>query len=694
LYPHANLPGSKANYAYSVPNEIDSDNFLVKLDHRFGDRINLSGRYVFGNGTQTFPLNSGQGSELPAYQTIVPTRVQLAGLNVSEVLSERVINETRLSFNRFAQVFSPFDSQFDPSTIGLMTGAKGGLPTIVIGGYESLGAPTNEPRGRVSQAYQLADALVWMRGAHTIKAGADYRRPLVRSFNDQFSRGRITFNNLADLLAGVASPTGTSIARGATRRDTFTNNTGLFVQDDWKVTRRLTLNLGLRHEYIGPLSEKDNRISNFLPAQGLVRVGQGLDTLYKRDWNNLAPRVGFAFDPFGAGKTVLRGAYGIYYDAPSQDFFLAQSFPNGNVGTNPVPGLGTFTVNFTGPVPFGPGVDIFGSAANPVPPYTLFGVDPRMRTPYVQSYNFNVQQTIAEGTMIQVGYVGSKGNKLYRVRDINQIISGQRPFAAEYPQFAAIYQLEASANSNYNSLQAVLRRRFSKGLTLFGSYVWSHSIDDASNGFCSCTAGVSLPQNSYDTRSEKAVSAFDQRQRFTTNFVYDAAFLSRVLQHWPKRLTAGWQVSGIYTLASGVPITPFWNGAAPSGSGETSNDRPNLIGNPNNGPKRWDAWFNTAAFAPAAQGTFGNSGRNVIIGPRTNSADVSVMKSTSISERLKLQFRAEIFNVFNHPNFALPNVTFNSGAFGTIASTVDVANGNPLGDGGPRLVQLALKLKF
>ncbi len=325
---------------------------------------------------------------------------------------------------RFAQVFSPLDAGFDPASIGLITGAKGGLPTIVVGGFESLGAPTNEPRGRVSQAYQVVDTLVWIRGNHTLKAGVDYRRPLVRSYNDQFSRGRLTFNNLADLLAGVAAPSGTSIARGATRRDTYTNNFGTFLQDDWKIGKRLTLNLGLRHEYTGPLSEKSDMISNFLPDAGLIRVGQGLNSLYERDWNNLAPRVGFAFDPRGTGRTVLRGAYGLYYDSPTQDFFLAQSFPNGNVGTNPVPGLGTFTVNFTRPVPFGPGVNIFGDASQPVPPFTVFGVDPHMRTPYVQSYNFNVQQTLVEGTVLQIGYVGSKGNKLFRLRDINQATPG------------------------------------------------------------------------------------------------------------------------------------------------------------------------------------------------------------------------------------------------------------------------------
>jgi hypothetical protein len=297
--------------------------------------------------------------------------------------------------------------------------------------------------------------------------------------------------------------------------------------------------------------------------------------------------------------------------------------------------------------------------------------------------------------------VGSKGTRLYRVRDINQAVAGvsgtiqqRRPFNNIYPDFAGIYELESSANSTYDALQVYLRQRLSKGLTMFVSHVWSHSIDDASNGICSCTAGVSLPQNSFDTRSERAVSSFDQRQRFTVNAVYDLGFLPNALGKWPRRLTEGWALSGIYSIGSGIPITPFWNGAAPSGSGEASNDRPNLVGDPNNGPKRWDKWFNTAAFAPAAPGTFGNAGRNIIIGPRNNIADFSVAKSTRINERFRLQVRSEFFNIFNHPNFSLPNVTVNSSGFGTITSTPDVANGNPLGDGGPRQVQFALKLVF
>ena len=709
LFPTANLNVATGNnYSFAAPNTNTNDNFVVKLDHRFNDRFNLSGRYVFGDGSQTFPLTSGNGSPLPAYQTVVPTRIQLLGLNLPQVLSASLINETRLGYNRFVQTFTPLDAAFDPASIGLITGAKS-LPTITIAGFVSLGGPTNVPRGRVSSAYQLVDNLTWTRGAHTIKAGGEYRRATVNSFNDTLARGLLNFNNLAEFLAGRVSTSGTAILRGATRRDTFTNNYGLFAQDDWKSTSRLTLNFGLRYEYLGIFKEEGDRLSNFLPETGLVRVGDtGLPDLYRPDHNNLAPRIGFAYDLTGQGRTILRAGYGFYYDTPSQDFFLLQGFQNGGPGspaTNPLPGLGVFNVTFgpTATIPYGPNVAIFGNAtgAPPTSNIALFAVDLNLRTPYIHNYNLNLQQELRPGMVLQVGYVGSRGTKLFRVRDINQATPGlaatrqsRRPFNAQFRQFSFIDYLETSANSNYNALQTTLRQRLARGLNLYVAYTWSKSIDDASNGIYGGTRGVSFPQDSNNVRAERAVSSYDTRHRFSANFIYDLDFLAQGLANWPKRLTEGWQLSGIYTRASGLPITPFL-GVDVSGTGEL-NDRPNLVGDPDSGaPHDAAQWLNKAAFERPALGSFGSSARNTIIGPNLQIVDFSVSKTTKLTERFKLQFRAEVFNLFNRANLSLPNVDFNSAAFGSISETPDVTAGNPrLGEGGPRVGQFGLKLIF
>lgn len=709
LFPAANLNVATGNnYSFAAPNTNNSDNFLVKIDHRFNDRLNLSGRYIFGDGSQTFPLTSGNGSPLPAYQTVVPTRIQLFGLNVTQVLSSRLINETRLGYNRFFQTFTPLDADFDPSSIGLITGAMS-LPTITIPGFVSLGAPTNVPRGRVSSGYQFVDNLTWARGHHTIKGGGEYRRAIVNSFNDTLSRGQLNFANLADFLAGRVSTSGTAILRGATRRDTFTNNYGLFIQDDWRVSPRLTLNLGLRYESLGVFQEQGDRLSNFLPTSGLTRVGDaGLSGLYEPDHNNFAPRIGFAYDLTGKGRTILRGGYGIYFDTPSQDYFLLQGFQNGGPGspaTNPLPGLGVFNVAFgsAASIPFGPNIPIFGDAtgAPPTSNIALFAVDRNLRTPYINNFNLNLQQELRPGTVLQVGYVGSRGTKLYRVRDINQATPGpaatrqsRRPFNAAFPQYSFIDYLETSANSNYNALQTTVNQRLARGLNFYLAYTWSKSIDDASNGIYGGTRGVSFPQDSYNLRAERAVSSFDTRHRFSANFTYELDFLAGAFGALPKHLTEGWRLGGIYTASSGLPITPFLS-VDVSGTGEL-NDRPNLIGDPNQGVTR-DArqWFNKAAFARPADGSFGSSGRNTVIGPRLHIVDFSVTKTTQFNDRFSAQFRAEFFNLFNHANLSLPNVDFNSAAFSAISETPDVTAGNPrLGEGGPRVIQFGLKLIF
>jgi len=706
LFPTENSIGNRNNLVFSSDNLNDSDNFLIKIDHKLKENLNLSGRYIFGDGMQVFPLTSGLGSPLPEYQTVVPTRVQLLGLNLVQFFGNNILNETRVGYNRFFQDFSPLDKDFDPSSIGLVTGAKS-LPTITISGFTSLGAPTNVPRGRVSSAFQILDNFTLISGNHTYKVGAEYRRSIVNSFNDTFSRGRIDFSNLANFLAGQANPTNTTIARGATRRDTFNNNFALFFQDDWKLNSSLTLNLGIRYEYVGVFSDENDRLSNFIPGQGLLRVGTGnLSELYKPDRNNIAPRIGLAYDVKSKGKLILRAGYGLYYDTLSQDYFLSQGFAAGSVGTNPVPGLGTFTINFasTDRVPFGLNIPIFDSSAI-VGNFTsaaapLFAVDRNLRTPYSQNFNFNLQYAITSNTVAQIAYVGSTGTRLFRLRDINQASPGpiatrqsRRPFNNQFPQFASINYLETTANSNYHALQGFFRQRFSNGLDFFLSYTYSKSIDDASNGIFSGVRGVSFPQDSNNLRAERAISNFDLRHRLSINFVYDLVFLPTTFAKLPKVLTEGWQISGIYTLSSGFPVTAFLANDI-SGTGNF-NDRPNALADPNVGKQTVNSAFNTKAFSLPVTGNFGTAGRNTIIGPRFNVADFSTNKRTKITEKLSLQFRAEIFNIFNRPNFSLPNVQFDSAGFGSIGETPDISAGNPrLGDGGPRVIQFGLKLIF
>jgi hypothetical protein len=327
-------------------------------------------------------------------------------------------------------------------------------------------------------------------------------------------------------------------------------------------------------------------------------------------------------------------------------------------------------------------------------------VDPNLRTPYVQHYNLNLQHELRPGTVFQAAYVGSNGVKLYRLRDLNQATAGpaalrqqRRPFNAQFPEFSFINYLETSANSEYNALQITLKQRLARGFNLFGTYTWSKSIDDASNGIYSGTRGVSYPQDSYNLQAERAVSSFDLRHRVTINATYELRFLTNLLGSSAKRLVEGWQLSGIYTGQSGLPITPFLS-LDSSGTGEL-NDRPNLVGDPNSGPRTPKEWFNKKAFVQPEPGTVGNSGRNVIIGPNLHSIDVSVNKLTRVAEHVSVQFRAKIINAFNRANLGLPTVDFNSTTFGAISETPDVTAGNPrLGEGGPRVVQFALKLLF
>jgi hypothetical protein len=418
----------------------DVNSFIGKIDHSFNENNQLTGRYFYGQSDQSFPLALLSGNVLPGFNTFTPTKVHQVSVSYLKIISPTKVNEARFGYNRFDEGFFPEDRDFDPRTIGLNTGIEDardfGLPFIRIRNDPSfgsslapLGSNLSLPRARVDTNWHFIDNFSWKLTRHDLKFGYEFRRTSVNAFFDAGYRGRLDFDSLDDFLAGNLS--GGRQARGDSRRETFQNSHALYIQDSFRVNRKLTLNLGLRYDYSGVLDEKQGRLSNFDPQQGLVLVGtNGLDKLYNRDLNNFSPRIGVAWDVTGKGKTVVRAGWGLFYDAFSQDFFVGQlPFNTFNPGPayNPI-GPAPILFSFSTVPQIQPNVPIFTDFLDS----DVFSVDRNLRTPYVQNFNLNIQQELSRNVVLQVGYVGSQGRKLFRYRDINQpvnpMISTARPF--------------------------------------------------------------------------------------------------------------------------------------------------------------------------------------------------------------------------------------------------------------------------
>jgi hypothetical protein len=703
FYPVSNT----GTFAGVVRDKNDMDSFIAKVDHNFTNTEQLSGRYAFARSEQVFPLGSaggfGDGSRLPQFAQTSPARVQVVSLSLLSSLSSTRINEVRFGYSRYRTSFSSLDANFDPSTLGIDFGnGKLGLPEIdfSVPELENLGAQGfSIPRGRTSQTYQILDNFTWLHGRHTIKFGGEYRRAAIENFNDNLERGIFSFSpsgldpdpvvdTLANFYLGGPNFDAFILAlTGDTNRTTYNNGLSFFVQDDIRLRPNFTLNLGLRWEYFGPVSEKNNLLSNLASDGTLAMVGtHGLDGIYERDLNNFGPRVGFAWNVHP--KTVVRGAYGLYYDYVPQHLMLANFTPSAGVATNPIgpqPVLPLFYDEnaFNGSVP-GPVLSPGG------PPFNIFVTPRDFPAPYVQNWNFNVQQELTPAAAFEVGYVGSKGTRLVRLYDQNQPDAN---FNFPNPNFGNVHTLAPISSSTYHALQTTFKLQGWGGFSGFTSYTWSKSLDDASDGI-DFTAGAAFPQDSTNLQAEHGASTFDTRHRFTAAINYRVPTWGGV----PKRLGDGWQLNWIVTAQSGRPI-PIITSDDTTGR-FYFNQRPNVVPGVNPVLPNWNpftGYLNPAAFSQPAFGTFGDLGRNSIYGPNYWNFDFSVSKSTQLVERLNLQLRAEFFNLFNHPNFALPNgtVTPGVGPIGTITQTPDVAQGNPgLGGGGPRVIQVGAKFTF
>lgn len=684
----------------TTPSLISSfHNISGKLDHRLTTNHQLSGRYSYANEfiNDPFASETGVGNRIPTFGQYVPRYRTNLGITLTSTITNRAVNEFRSSYNRFIQPQAPYFSDLLrlvglkpeplPPILAAIPRARNAFDTFAMSGaYESLGGGGGFLRN--TQYYALSDGLSITKGNHNFKVGGDTRwmhfDNITGSPNNYSFDGRYTGETFADFLLGIPFSTSTTIgpAAGIPAREFGMDRKfewSAYFQDDWKVAPRLTVNWGIRYEYYRPITEhnglagwdKDaNRIQVICNKGWEVECGLPLDPaiynvqmgakglypvgLHESDRNNFAPRLGFAFRPFANGKSVIRGGYGIYYDSDDRT-------KSSSAKTAPF----TKSMNYTSD-PRVPqiqlGVNPFPTALGLQPALSSTAYDRHIRDTYAQRWNLGVQAELPGRMMFDLEYQGTLTVKAKRTRQINQPLSpgpGNPNLRRPYLPFASISYNETSGLANFHSLQGKVEKRFSRGLSFISSVLWGKAIDDR---FIADSGASGSPQNGYNLRAERALSAFDIRYKWSFSYVYELPFGhgKAYLAGGPaSRILGGWQVSGILTLQSGMPVTPQL--AADNSNVGIRADRPNLIGNPHVDKPTPKRWYNVSAFcASAACGlapfSYGNAGRNILSSDGIKNLDFSLTKNHRFGqERYNVQFRAEFFNVANHPNFAIPD---------------------------------------
>lgn len=701
-YPQANRAGAN-NFISNVNDKDNWDSFLMKFDHRFSSSDNISYRYTKRYNQTTNPFS---GSDLGLYGHNVINHQSLMGLTWTHLFSPALINEARVGFSRTADRERGFNQGTDYASQFGITGTTTdpgliGFPRFTINGLAALGDGANMPVEFTVNNIQYGDTFTWVSGKHLIKLGGEILR--TQFFQPYYNNNRGTFNFLgrwsgqpyADFLLGL--PETTSRQVGTTPNYLFSTNYSVFAQDDWKVSSKLTITLGLRYEIPRPPAEKYGRITNFVPelqqlviADDATLQGTGLGftdaskvatadevglprSLVFTKWKNFAPRFGFAWRPFGGNRQVLRGGYGIFYGNQLQN-------PVRNDLANVFPFAVSQTINrqttnpdyLTMDNPF------------PVPPNLTSGVTNvngfqyDAPIPYLQSWNVTWEQEIGGSSAVEASYVGSKGTHLGRRFDVNQPYRSAElapNFPRPYPEFGTINYYGFGGTSIYNAGTISFRRRFTNGFFYRVNYTFSKSIDTSSQLSGNSDGGIGAPQNSRDFRAERARSDWDRPHIFTTNFSYELPFLRR--NFW----LGGWQVTGTGRAYSGQPFTPQVSNVNLN-LGDAN--RPDRLGKGMLDDRHADRWFDVTAFAvlPTGSFRFGNSGRNILDGPGLIEANLTLYKNFRF-ESSALQFRWELFNAFNHPNLNLPDVN------------VNLVTGGAIKESAPgRQMQFALRYSF
>jgi outer membrane receptor protein involved in Fe transport len=724
FFPLPNLGSNTFTATQSL--RADNDQFGLRVDHYLSPADTFNFRYMYSNSNTLDPLSTS-GANVPGFPVGEDQRAQNFVAQETHTFSPAMIGVARFSFLRNKFLLDEHINHTLPSDLGFQyqptLAAAAGPPFLQVNGYASIGDPITGPRDTYQNSFDWSGSLTWIHGQHELKFGGGLQHNQINMLQGIASNGFFVFapfpisNAFASFLFG--QPVFFLQGGGDLSRGLRGNSSNAYAQDTYRVTRRLTLNLGLRYELPSPYTEIHNRQNLFVPgAQSRVFPNAPAGLLYPgdpgvpgglipTDKKAFAPRIGVAWDPTGSAHWLVSAAYGIFYEpyytgvgGPLQDPISAPPYlqtPQVNLPNfaNPFNGGNPFTLAFSQPM-------------------TLLVLSPRLPLPYAQDWSLNVQKSFGADWLFQVGYVGTAGVKLPRFiegnpatfipgqsseNNVNQrrLYSGCTLASPNNCVYGSVGEIAGIANSSYNALQSSLRKRFSHGLSLLASYTFSKSIDDVSSfnitgSAASPVAGENdLPQNPFNPAAERGRSMFDARHRFVLSYEWSLPWWKQA-HAWYQHALGNWQLNGITTFMSGTPFTVFdsqdvsLEGTAPEITGFSSN-RPNLVGDANSGPHTVQEWFNVDAFQrlnPVTQaGQFGTAGRNIVQGPGLQEWDFSAFKNIPLAESKQLQFRAEFFNVFNHANFRLPDSDISSPTFGQIQGALP-----------PRLVQLALKFLF
>jgi hypothetical protein len=774
-----NGPANTYNYKSTGDYTGHSYNGIVKFDYVITDKDHLSASWFVGQGTQTAPTSS----LLPYYFENAPIHVQNYSIVYNHVFSPSVTNQLSAGVSYFNQVFSDVNTDLFPVQLGLNTGVTSptlaGAPHLFIGptsasvgltaggtGFDPLGV--TPPEGRNDITGHLDEDLSWTRGAHQFYLGGEYRQAQVDDFYQTGQRGTIYFDGtqgpwsttatacaalatqnqgatppnalsadpnvfyLADFLSGCFDPSTSEIILGNPKRQVFVNTWDLYAADAWKIKSNLSLNLGLRYDYEGPMHSDYPNLSIFDPSSptGLSVAGANIANIYPKFWGAVSPRVGFSYTPQASGKIVVRGGYGLYYDSIYIKSVLqnngAQNITVFGPGLNPAgsdlvaqaAGLPSTVIQF--------GTPIFQTFEQAIAGQGLIKIstfDKHFRPSYTQEYDLNLQESFTPSVIWQLGYVGTKGTHLMGLFDINpgalnslntpvlyndpnyptctpqysgatpttpgNYLQCSRPYFNQFPNFSVIDEATSNLGSIYNSLQTSLRLQGYHGITAQFAYTWSHAIDYETGAL------PYVAQDPLNEKAERGNSDFDVRNTFAGYINYALPTFSG-----PKRLMQGWEFNSALAFHGGPPYTVTSN-SNPSGNGESADRAVQVVQRPNAVPHGIGAvspgvvqWFSPTAFVDAPTGMYSPTRRGQNYNPGYSSVDLSVIKNTPIWETVNLQIRVDIFNIFNHTNLA-PIGFPTTGEVGQIGSTIGPYLGNPgIGPGEPVNAQLAAKIIF